>query len=221
MRFSPARQWLICIRLKWNFSIETLAALLWAASFFLWLLNIITSFGHICGQWSAETRVAKVVSVRQRRPDGHLIRPLSLGWCFEWLQVAIIGQDSVLSVRQVEMNDATLYRIGSWSLLQWHFNSSDWDDSGTNKSQRRIYHRSQCQCWFKINLCISDFSLSLSISVCLCLSLNLSLALILSWLFEIDWSLFFYWVIDINAVWQQFQSSPQPEHNRKQSFQLQ
>lgn len=58
----------------------------------------------------SETRLAKS-SARQREGE-YLIRLLSLGWCFEWLQVAIIGQDSGLSVRQVEMNEA----LSRWRL---------------------------------------------------------------------------------------------------------
>lgn len=67
-----------------------------------------------------------------------------------------------------------LYRADAWSLLQWHFNSSDWDDSGIRPERSATPVRSYRTqpSWAKqshlaqINLCIFDLSLSLSSSRC-------------------------------------------------------
>lgn len=37
---------------------------------------------------------------------------------------------SVAGCQYVKWKWKRLYRVDAWSLLQWHFNSSDWDDSG-------------------------------------------------------------------------------------------
>jgi len=149
----------------------------------------------------SETRLTKI-SVRQREGE-YLIRLLSLGWCFEWLQVAIIGQDSVLSVRQVEMNEALSHWRLKFITVTFQFFWLGWFRPGTELTIPAADPTRSGKVWLdhKVNSLksISAFRISLSLSLSVSLS---SLGMIV----EIDWSLYFYWVIDINAVWQQLQS---------------
>lgn len=115
---------------------------------------------------------------REREQD-HLIRLLSLRWCFEWLQVAIIGQDERisglsrrrLSVRQVEMKEA----LSRWHLkfitVTFQFFWLGWFryKAAAQRCASPILQNSAEQSHLaQINLCIYDRSSSLSLSLARC-----------------------------------------------------